>query len=503
MGTAIRSDFAGLEISDGGIRLAVDRAADHGHVVHSHRCALPEGAVVSDEIQDIDAVAEALRGLLGTLDATVRRVNLVLGGRRTVCRVEPLTGDDPQRAWAACQERVRRYVVLGGETPAMGRAILPAAPGHDHPGHLISAAAPRSLVARHIDVARRCGLAVGRAEPTVVALARLLLAADGPQPPRFLLFAERTGCEVAILRGEGLVFCYRVPVPQGPDAAEGGWLLAALDRLQDYNLRHDNAQEPIHELVCCGAADGLSQALDPLPGLGIRVAWLDPATFPSVVRLEGGGLDEPLERSAMAPAVASALVDVVGPGVLSGLNLLPPPARKRRSGLLSSCIVVPALITLLATAGLMVWDSFVRREANTLTYLVNHPTPEMIETSRLQRREGLLRQRVAESTLLLESVRHRPVPQILTGLPRAMPSEAWLTRLDITGEGECIIQGKAHADDAVFAFAAALRRDPHVQEVSIGRTGSEREGGLICTRFRLDAALAPPAAPVAEEPTDE
>ena len=163
MGTAIRNDFAGLEISDSGIRLAVDQAADHGHVVHGHRCTLPEGAVVSYEIQDIDAVAEALRGLLGTLDATVRRVNLVLGGRRTVCRVEPLTAEDPQRAWAACQERIRRYVVLGGEPPAMGRAVIPAAPGHDHPGRLISAAAPRSLVARHIDVARRCGLTVGPA----------------------------------------------------------------------------------------------------------------------------------------------------------------------------------------------------------------------------------------------------------------------------------------------------------------------------------------------------
>jgi Tfp pilus assembly protein PilN len=443
-------------------------------------------------VVDLDAVVEALRALLAAADVASRRVSLVLSGSRAVCRVEPLAIEDDPHAWAACEERMRRYVVFGGEPTTVRRVFQACPPEGPWAGRLLGAAAPQSLVARQLEVTKRCGLTVARAEPAMAALARALLSAPDP-PPRFLLVAGGDGCEVGILRSDGLIFCHRVRIPREDDPGGGAWLLGALDRLQHYHLRHAGGEAPITEVLCCGMAEGLEEALERLPDAGLTVVWVDPSSFPQVAEFEGQGLAGPVERAAIAAAEAGALTDVVGTAAVSEVSFLPRGAARRRHRLLAPCFFVPLLITLLAVSGLMAWDWAIRREVKHLKYLMDHPTAELLETSRLQRRASTLKQRVAEGERLLRQAPRRNVPALLATLPQWLPGEAWLAQLEIEAGSRCHIEGKAHAEDAVFAFASALRGSPLIDDVRIDRTGSEREGGVILTRFALEVALSDPA----------
>jgi len=499
VGRPFMDSLVGLEIDDREIRMAVARPAREGYVLSGHRRALPEGAVVSDLVVDAEAVSEALRGLMAASGVRPQRTCLVLGGERAICRVEPLALEDDPNARADCEERLRRYVMFGGRPVAVSHALQPTADEDGYAGRLLSAAAPEALVMRQAELAKRCGLTVLRAEPTIVAVVRALLAAETKKKrARFLLVAEGNRCEIGILRHDALVFCRRVAIPDGPEAAAGQWLVAALDQLQDYHLRHARGKELIDELLCCGSVDTLAHALGQLGAAGIRVTWVDPATFAGVGRVEGEGLHDKALRSAIAPAMAAAVTQMAGVAGQGGINLLPRTTKKRRNFLLSPRSIVPALLTLVATCGVLVWGGFVRRETSRLAYLTNNPSPEMLESSRLLRLESRLRQRVADGELLLKSVERHAVPELLAALPRQMPAEAWLARLTLERGGRWFIEGKAPAEDAVFEFAASLRNSPIVDTVRIDRTESNREGGIILTQFRLEVTLARPAGPEAE-----
>ena len=230
----------------------------------------------------------------------------------------------------------------------------------------------------------------------------------------------------------------------------------------------------------------------------MHAEWLDPAALACVEPVKGDGVAAPAERALMAPAVAAALAEADDPTHPGSLDLLPPPDRKRRFPLLSPSVVVPALLTLFLTAGLGTWDWLVRRQAARLTYVVSHPTAAMLECSRLQARESQLRERCRNATLLLQSAPRRASMAFVAELPRRLPKEVWLERLDIGADGACVIEGMAHAEDPVFSFADSLRSSPYVASVQMGGTGNEREGGVILTRFRLNLALTMHTEPAEE-----
>jgi len=494
LGRPSANDLVGLEFDDAEVRLAVARPARQGHVLCGRRRPLPAGAVVSGQIVDATAAAEALREELAALGTRPRRACLVLGGERTVCRVEPLAVEDDPHARAACEERMRRYVMFGGRPVTVGHSLESSSDQENCAARLVSAATPDALVMRQVEIARRCGLTVVRAEPAMTAVVRALLAMGGWREPRFVLVAHGSGCEIGIVHQDGLGFCHRLRRPAGDTAGDGAWLIEALDQLQDYHLRHAKGRKPIEELLCCGPAGALERALERVGELGIRVTWLDPAAFPGAARFEGGGGGAAPERSTMAPAVAGALSQctlAVGRG---DLNLLPPAAKKRRHRLLAPCVVVPVLLTLAATGGLLAWDGLVRSRISRLADAIQNPTPEMLEMSRTVQQASLLAQRVEEGRRLLEGVRRRAVLEFLGELPQRLPPEAWLVRVEFAADGRCVVEGKAQSEDAVFALATSLRASPLVEEAKIERTASEREEGLILTRFRLDVVLAAAAA---------
>ena len=488
MSTPLAPELIGLEVGDDAIRLA---AVSDG-VAACRSAPLPEGAVADGDVADPDAVAEALRGALASWGIRARLASLAIGGRRTLCRVQPLTGEDLAAAQAACGERMRRYLTFGGQPATVGHLFQDGHDAEAAQAWLLSAAAPRDIVLRQVKAAKRGGLAVVRVEPALAAVARLLLACRDAQPA-FLLVAYADGCALGVLRRDGLIYCEHLHASAAALAASDG-LTASLEELADYHFRHARGREPIDTLWCCGAADGLGATFPRLAADGIHAQWLDPAAFPGIERLDGPPSGDAAARAAMAPAVAAAVDRPEGTGHHRCLDLLPPPPRKRRARLLAPWLVVPATITLLLTSVLTAWDYAVRRRAAELTRLVAHPTPEMLRCSRLQLRESQLKERSADAEALLASVPRHAGAAFLAELPRRIVKEVWLDRLEFGAAGACVVGGMAHTEDAVFAFADALRRSPYVEGVRMGGTHSERQGEMIVTRFRLDVALASAAA---------
>jgi len=487
---ATATPFVGLEIGDDEIRLATATPEGDECLVHCRRRALPQGAVQSGYVAEPDAVVEALRSLLAASASRPRRACLVLGGERTICRVEPLMEGHEPAARDACADRMRRYLIFGGHPATVGHVHQGGAGPDAGGGWMLSAATLCSLVAQQIAVAKRCGLSVVRAEPAMAALVRMLLTSDQAERPSYLLVARAGGCEVGTVRRDGLIFCHRLAGGAQALVGDGDMLSEVLEQLADYHFRHARGREPIEEMRCCGAKDDLERLFGRLASEGVRAQWLDPAAFAGVGRLECEDVTSQADRAALAPAVAAALCETGAASRMGYLDLLPPKNTKKRSLLLSASVVVPAVLTLLITTGLGTWDWLARRQTRRLTHLMNHPTAGMLECSQLLMRDSQLKQRRAEAELLLASVPRKATVAFLCEVPRRLLREVWLERLDISRTGVCVVEGMAHTEDVVFSFTESLRQSPYVEAVRMGGTGSEREGGLILTRFRLDVVLA-------------
>jgi len=439
--------LVGLKIGDEALRLAI---AAEG-VVQCHSGVLPAGAVRNGEVVDAGAVVEVVRRLLAACAVRPRYACLVCAGRRTICRAEALRNGEAAAAKAACADRMRRYLIFGSQPTTVSHHVQRGTTLEGGDTWLLSAAAPAAQVEGHVDVARRCGLTVLRVEPSTAALARALRSGDEALPPTLVVNAHNGACEVAAVRDDGLIYCQHLPLDIEALASDGDALCHSFEQLVD---------------------------------------WIDPARFPGVRRLEGDGLDDPAVRAAMAPAIAAALYEPDRLGQHDELNLLPPAPKKRHPWLASPWLIVPAVLTLLLTSGLVGWDAMVRRRAARLTELVNHPTAEMLECSRLLRRESELKEHQADATELLAAVPSSAGPEFLAELPRRLAEELWLERVELGGEGVCSIEGVAYAEQGVFAFADLLRGSPQVATVRMGEMGSERDRGLILTRFQIEATLA-------------
>ncbi|MFW6108609.1 MAG: PilN domain-containing protein [bacterium] len=485
MTTEAAPQLVGLDIGDDALRLAA--VADGVATCYSE--PLPEGAVAGGEVQDPAAVGETLRAALAAADVRPRNAALALTGGPTVCRVEPLKSDSLPDAEATCADRMRRYLLFAARPTVVGHLLQDCRDALDHPPWLLSAAAPRQMVERQARAAKRAGLTVVRAEPALAVVARALLAADRLEPA-FLLVAHGSGCHIGVLRPDGLVYCEHLDRSAEALARDPDLLAATLEQITDYHLRHAGGQEPLDTLWCCGAAAGLEPLVGCAADQGVGARWLDPADFPAIEGLHGAA-DSPGARDALAPAVAAALRVAEEAGHPRCLDLLPPPPRKRRAALLAPWIVVPAVVTLALTCGLVAWHHVVSRRAARLTHLLTHPTPEMVACSRLQLRESQLKQRRSEAEALLARAERRAGVAFLAELPRRMADEIWLERVLVKGEGTCAVDGMAHSEDGVFAFADALRRSPYVKNVRMGGTHHERRGDLILTRFRMDVTLGP------------
>jgi len=493
------NELLGIEVAGETLRVCVARPGQEGYRVRACARALPHGCLVSDYVVRADGLAETLREALGDLGGRPHAATLVLSGERTICRVEPLMVEDDRHALAASDERLRRYVAFAGKPIVTARAFQRASSGETYAGRLVSAATPRALIERHVAIAARCGVTITRVEPGLVAAVRAAFASDADPAPRFLFLPAGPRCEIAILRAGKLIFTSSLRTPA--EAADGSWLLNALDRLQEYQLRHANGPSLVQELLCCGDLEPHRGVLDLAGRIGLRVRHLSPEGIPAVEAfevLEAGG-PASASQSEFFAVVGAALAPVLEHEDFRTLDLLPAPERRRARVLLEPWVMAPLLLTFVLASGLLTWEWFARREAATLTYLMTHPTPRMLEAARLQLLESRLKERARNIRELLEATSQLPTAEFLEDLARRLPPGAWLDRLRLAPDGACEIDGTAQEEDAVFAFAGMLRQSPMVRDVRIARTGNTRQGGMILTDFRLEVSLAPEGSAPAQE----
>jgi len=483
------SQRGSLEIDDDGIRLAVATPTDGGYVVHGRCTPLPAGAVESGHVVSAEPVAETIKKANSLLERPLKEVALVLSGRQTICRVAPLNGGQDRAAVSKIEERMRRYVLFGGQPVIVSHLIQRGTAEHAPGPQVLAAATLREVVLSQVEAAERCGLHVASAEPGMVALARAVSARNGDRAPCFLLLLHSTSSELGILHQDGLVFCQWLRVGADAMTEDGAVLVANVTQLQEHHLRHGAGREPIERLLCCGRARNPETFFERLATAGVEATWLDPVEFSGLARLEGEDMDTAAKRAALAPVVAGTLPSLEERATPGRLDLLPRSPAEKRGLLYAPWLVVPVVLVLLTAAGLATANWLVRRELTELTLRLNNPTAEMLECSRLQLRESELRQRRANVERLLMTVPKTAVAAFIAELPRRLPDAAWLERVSVETDGRCAIGGWAQTEDAVFAFADSLRHSPHVDTVRMGQTSAEQRSALSVTRFGLDITL--------------
>jgi len=490
---SLTDELIALEIDDGEVRMAVAAPDATGYVVRGYRRDLAPDSVRSGCVLEFEPVVDAVSSLIAASETRAYRVSLLFGAGHTLCRVETLANADDHTAVAECEERMQRYIVFGGQPIVVAHSLQMGSEEGDRRSRLVSAGVLHSVVSTQTEALTRCGLEVVRIEPVMVAAARMMLLAERPERPRFVLVAQTNGCEIGLLRHDGLVFCHRLAVGADTLATDGVALKGTLDEIAEFHLRHASNDKPVEELLCCGSESRLEALFGRLGEAGLRASWLDPSNWPHVARFETPDAEAAdADRAALAPAVGEALAEALGPGVVGRLHLMPPNEQKGRPKYLPHLpwwVRAPLGLASVAAVVLTVCVFVVHGEAGGLSRLLNRPTSDMRECSRLLRRASELREFQQQVAALPNRVTRSATPLFLEELPRRLPEGAWLDQVVVLRTGQCAIDGFTHVEDSIHVFVQSLRCSPYVERVQLNEAETRREGQFILMRFQIEVEL--------------
>ena len=488
MGTSKEKAIIAIEIGSDDIRLAM---ADHSQgdgVVICRQRSLPQELMGEETAPGTGQAAQLLRELVGGLPGKERSAILQFNSRDVVCRVERVPEDRAAELATASKERMANYAAFWGREVCAGHIIQDGPEERDRK-YLFCAAIEDGLLRYWLKAAEQANIKVLHAEPAVGAVVRVMLGAEKLDKPVYLIVGHGNGGSLGIVGNNALLYCEPFSLPPGQEGRD--LLVARVQNMAQYYKDETRGNLQVDRLIFCGMMQESEKTLRDLNSIGLSTALLDPLDLPHVrvvQQLEGGEMTEE-EHCAMASTVAGAILAVDSNASMQRISLLPKRQEADRSILLNAWVAVPAIIALLAFAGLWVASWQFRRQAAQVLYALEHPSEAMLECERMQSQTAILRKRQQQIERLIEKTPHAEFHSLGDDLVRRLPEGLWLDRLDLGYDRICFIQGKAKDDLLVFKFVESIRKSPYVKSARV-ETTNVRSGSLILTQFRVELSVA-------------
>lgn len=175
------------------------------------------------------------------------------------------------------------------------------------------------------------------------------------------------------------------------------------------------------------------------------------------------------------------------------INLLPPEVRPpqplpffrdRRKIAVSLAGLVTAIYCLFAAHGLLILRRLENVKAQMKLY-----QPQEKEALKVQQRIEDLRRQKAELENLVQQ--RRRWSDVLAALDSALPREAWMTKLEVTPNGEIIFTGRTYTLAAVAGCLEALRSLTFLQDVRLQSVQAAPEDKAVL-EFSIRSLLREP-----------
>ena len=476
-----------IQIGHSMLRLAIviDRTDDERPLILTRSIRWRNNAKNLFDDQGATELREALRTLATEERLSGTRVRVLLNSDLCVTRAVTGVTDEVQREVALLRERSQFYLSLGSGRKVVASSSTPLDARHSHA--LLTVATEQTLQVV-LQAILSAGMEVDVIESAQVAIARVVgLLENDENEAAIVVQVGQGGIELGVMRHGRLFLDYR---PGGHTHVDhlADLLSQHLTRLKRYCQRHHGLKgAEIHRVYVCGDRVDAEKAINNLESLeGVKVEMLDLESleFPWEFRDQEVGPE-------LAGVLGSALV-LVDASVSPGPNLVDQLQRNARPPLRK--ILVPklaplaAMLLIGAVVGMLNWQAKHR-----IASLQN----ELAVHAPIAARADVLWKSIVEADRELQQLdvlHHQITPAPLAMLARnvsaSLPSEVWLTGLQVSGGTSATIVGNSFAESSIYDFVGNLQHLPGVADVALESTGLARTNRGSATTFNLSLDLS-------------
>lgn len=202
----------GLDIGTFAVRAAeLDLGSDRPTLLRFGQVTLPPGAVVSGEVEDVEAVGAAIRRLWTESGFRSRQVIVGVANQRVIVRQADVPAMDEEDMRSALRFEAQELIPIPLDEAILDFQVLETIPGEEGQAtaRILLAAAQRDMVRTHLAAVERGGLTATSVDLIPFALIRALAG-----PPEFLPEANRASAIVCVGAGVTNVVVHEEGVPR-------------------------------------------------------------------------------------------------------------------------------------------------------------------------------------------------------------------------------------------------------------------------------------------------
>jgi hypothetical protein len=478
-----------LELSStdlGVVELQKSTSAGQPDELSSTLCCWRRNASSLNTSEGLTELTDAFREIARQYSMHGAEVRVVLSGEFCVMRTIRGAADTVRQELQQLEQRSRLYLSLGPGEKVLVSNIQALDARH---AHAIAAVCNRSTLETIQSAAEAAGLEIAVIEPSLSALNRAVSRLSEPPVGAYLLVhLNPSGMEVGVCHEGQLLLDYR---PGGRTAVVDlpNLLETHLNRLSRHVGRYLRTAPPeLSHIYLCGDEEAVQTATKQFRRHAkLTICHVRPADVKATWELGNEAVGD-ITAAALGGLLAAYLpsVDSDAPNLMQ--HIINCKREPLRPALVRSAI--PLAAVLLAMATLSVINA---RNEQTLVQMQSELDTLAIAEARATELKSQLmasRRKLTELEYLAAQLPSELGDDLIKRLAGCMPSDVWLSRLEVVDRSTVRLQGSSYLEAGVYDFVRWLEQAPGLSEVALKGTSPASSSAGPTTSFELEVSLA-------------
>lgn len=442
-----------------------------------------EATALNSEL-GLQELTAALTELADEHGLQTTNLQFVLGGEFCVTKAVRGTTEQVRSELQQIEQRSRLYLLLGpGEKVTVSRSQPIDARHHS----AVAAVCNKQTLSTIHEAATRAGMQIDSIEPALVSTSRAIgRLEDAPGEPCLLIHLDHSAVELGICHAGNLLLDYR---PGGTTNSEELVELVHthLNRLQRHVGRQLHEPPPqLKRVYLCGEQAAVDTAFPIFSASRhFDVEKIDPAKIQATWEFA-----EVLKDSAAVPALGALLSTYLPSSERDVPNFMEHILASTREPLQPILIrsLMPLAAVLMVATSIFAFNFTKQQALDEIQQQLDSLASVQARDRELRLQRGAAESKFSELRALAEGLHSLPAGEIVARIGHCMPSDVWLSRLEISDMKTIQLSGASYLEAGVFDFVNWLEQSPGFDDVALRSTrpGQSASGPAIDFNVELN-----------------
>ena len=444
-------------------------------------------------------LSEALRRISQDFQLQNTQVQFVLGGEFCVTKALQGKNDDVRSELQQIKLRSRLYLMLGPGEKVSVSSSRPIDARHEY---AVAAICNQKTLQTLQTAATNAGVKVERIEPALVSISRVVdRINDAPTEPSLVVLLDKGMADLGICHQGHLLLDYRPGGLKEPEQLVE-LIRTHLSRLQRHVGRQLHEAPPkLERVYLCGDKEAVEKAY---PAFAACDRFKVHQIKPNEIQASWNFTNQTVNSSAV-PALGGLLGAYLPESERAAPNFMEHIIASTRVPitpiLLRSAIPLAAIF--LVACSLWIVNFREQAAVDALQRRVVALMPVQARARELQLKLVANRTRVTHLSHLGKQVQSLPAGGVVGWIGQCMPSDVWLTNLEIEDMKSIKLAGASFLEAGVFDFVRWLEQSPYFSDVALRGTQTSQSPSGAAINFDVELSLNDNEDPVDEVARNE